>query len=74
MFSLSNEAEQRDLWHLAVPRRKEGVHRSDCRDQSNAKKIRELAPSTLLRGSGFVTQNLCATHRARRVFEIGNFI
>ena len=24
---------------MAVPRRQEGVHRSDCRDQSNAKKI-----------------------------------
>ena len=44
MPSWSNEAEQRDLWVLAVPRRQEGVHRSDCRHQSNAKKIRELAP------------------------------
>ena len=44
MHLWSNEAEQRDLWVLAVPRRQEGVHRSDWRDQSNAKKIRELAP------------------------------
>ena len=34
MFSFGDEAEQRDLWHLAVPRRQEAVHRSDCRDQS----------------------------------------